>query len=198
VFGLVDDRVGGAADGGVGGAGGAATGGAGGAGGGIDTGGSSGAGGRAGPGGTGGSVGTGGAGGSVATGGSGGAGGSLPDGGTADVTTSDVSTDKSTPNPDGSTCISGPRPLTSTAVCMWSLAGLPPFDQQKSSVETTYSDGGVQTWANVATAADCSSVPFGFYYDLATQPPLLMGCPSVCGLIRPDPNAAVDFLLECI
>jgi hypothetical protein len=83
-------------------------------------------------------------------------------------------------------------------LCGWSLAGLPPFDPQKSTAQATYSDGGVQTWVHVPAAVDCSTVQSGFYYDLAAQPPLLLGCPSVCGLIRPDPSATVDFLLACI
>jgi hypothetical protein len=212
VYGLVDGRViagdagGGTGGAGTGGAGGADTGGSGGVGvggaGGTGAGGIGGAGaggsggvGTGGAGGTGG-VGTGGAGGT--TGGSsgasgrGGTGGPSSDGGPS----ADVSMD--TANPDGSTCVSGPRRLTSPAMCQWSLAGLPPFNQQTSSAQASYSDGGVQTWTHVPAAVDCSTVQSGFYYDLAAQPPLLLGCPAVCGLIRPDPAAIVDFLLECI
>ena len=179
VFGLIDDRVGANPDGGSGGSGGAGTGGAGGAAGGPDTGGGSG------------------------TGGTTGTGGSAPDAGPPRETgvandSTDVSVEGGGPQADASACTSGARRLTSPMICGWSLAGLPPFDQQKSTAQATYSDGGVQAWVHVPTAVDCSTVQSGFYYDLAAQPPLLLGCPSVCGLIRPDPSAAVDFLLECI
>jgi hypothetical protein len=179
VFGLVDDRVVSGTDGGAGGAAGAGTGGSG-AGGGPDTGGTSGAGGGS------------------------GAGGSSTEAGppitdaSPDTAPRDASTDSGKPQPDASTCISGPRPLTSTMVCVWSLAGLPPFDDQKSTAEATFSDGGVQSWTHVAAAADCGTVQSGFYYDLTAQPPLLLGCPAVCGVIRPDPGASVEFLLECL
>jgi hypothetical protein len=210
VFGLVDDRAIGGMDGGSAGAGGAGTGGSGGA----DTGGSGGTGaggtgaGGTGAGGVGGTTGGGGKGGAAGVGGGGavggtggasgasgrGGGGSSPDAGP------DASNDVSieTANPDGSTCVSGPRLLTSPAPCQWSLAGLPPFNQQTSSAQATYSDGGVQAWTSVPSAVDCNTVQSGFYYDLAAQPPLLIGCPAVCGLIRPDPGALLEFWLECI
>jgi len=196
VYGLVDDRIIGGMDGGTGagGAGGAGTGGAGG----VGTGGAGGAG--AGGTGTGGAGGSGGnTGGGSGASGRGGAAGSPSDAGPGvDAPGGDVSVETSTPNPDGSTCVSGPRRLTSPMICGWSLAGLPPFNTQTSSAQANYSDGGVQTWVNVPDPANCSSVPNGFYYDLAAQPPLLLGCASVCGLIRPDAGATLDFLLECI
>jgi hypothetical protein len=196
VFGLVDDRVTGGRDGGAGAAGGTGTGGSGGTGAGGSGGGTGGSGGA-----SGGSAGAGGnTGGGSGASGRGGAAGSSSDAApnpdaSADAV-NDVSVDKA--NPDASTCVSGPRRLTSTMMCVWSLAGLPSFNTQTSTAQAMYSDGGVQNWVNVPDPANCGSVPNGFYYDLAAQPPLLLGCASVCGLIRPDPGATVDFLLECI
>jgi hypothetical protein len=132
------------------------------------------------------------------TGGTPGGDASLDTGSTNDGSSSDIGTEVAPPI-DASTCVSGPRRLTSTALCEWSLAGLPPFDQQKSTAQITLTDGGgMQTWVHVPAAVDCGTVQSGFYYDLAVQPPLLLGCPAVCGVVRPDPSAPVDFLLECI
>jgi len=199
VFGLVDDRVIGGVDGGAGGSGGAGTGGSGGVGGGGSGGVSGGGSGGVGTGGSGGAGGN--TGGTSGASGRGGASGSSPEGGPnadggADTVSSDAAMDMS--SSDASTCVSGPRRLTSPMICGWSLAGLPPFNTQTSSAQANYSDGGLQTWVNVPDPANCSSVPNGFYYDLAAQPPLLLGCASVCGLIRPDAGATLDFLLDCI
>jgi hypothetical protein len=184
VFGLVDQAT--LSDGG-GGAGGSSTGGAGGMGG--ASGGNAGAGGA----GTGGSGGSGGASGSAGTGGAGGGDASVDtrsDSGTADASLDTVVADTSM-------CVDTQYRLTSTVLCSWSLSGIPPFDQQKSTAVISYSDGGVQTWVNVPAAVDCSTVSYGFYYDLAASPPTLNGCPAVCGLVRPDPNAPVDFMFVC-
>jgi hypothetical protein len=169
-------------------------------------------GGSAGQDGAGGTVGVGGSGGSGGTGATGGNGGtsgldaSMDDAGLAKDGAGGASTDTGpsdvtmeTATIDGSMCVSGPRRLTSPALCQWSLAGLPPFDQQKSSAQITFTDGGgMQTWTHVPAATDCTTVASGFYYDLAALPPLLIGCPAVCGVVRPDPSAPVDFLLVCI
>jgi hypothetical protein len=200
VFGLVDDRsIGGSADSGSTGSGGSA--GAGGATGGTGgaTGGNAGGAGKSGTGGaSGGTAGNGGSSGVGGTGGTPGGDASLDTGSTNDGSSSDIGTEVAPPI-DASTCVSGPRRLTSTALCEWSLAGLPPFDQQKSTAQITLTDGGgMQTWVHVPAAVDCGTVQSGFYYDLAVQPPLLLGCPAVCGVVRPDPSAPVDFLLECI
>jgi hypothetical protein len=189
VFGLVDEAN--LSDGGAGsgGAGGSSSGGAGGMGGA-----------------TGGNAGTGGAGTGGATGGTGGTSGAAGRGGAAggdasvdtgptDGGIADTSLD--TVVADASMCVDTQYRLTSTVICSWSLAAIPPFDQQKSGAVAMYSDGGVQTWVHVPAAVDCSTVAYGFYYDLAAMPPTLNGCPAVCGLIRPDPNAAVDFMFVC-
>jgi hypothetical protein len=71
------------------------------------------------------------------------------------------------------------------------------IDPGKVNVEFTPGGGAPLTIGQIDSAAECSGVTNGWYYDDPSAPSSLVLCPDTCALVQADPAGVIDIVIGC-
>ena len=84
--------------------------------------------------------------------------------------------------------------------CEWKIPDPPDggtFDKNKVNFRFSSASGPPQGVGFVPSAADCSKVEAGWYYDDPAAPTKIVVCPQTCTAIQASSSAQIDIILGC-
>lgn len=84
--------------------------------------------------------------------------------------------------------------------CRWDIPAVPngeTLDPNKVNVVFTDKDKKETGIGKVLSAADCSKVTQGWYFDDPQDPKAVLVCPQTCTWIQADPGASMDLAFGC-